>query len=285
MTTESLSGIVWPQDEGSNTALSGSHDKDSAGYIGLLAKLNNSKYIIDGTLQFSNIGNDTATLGTGVAVLPVSNVKVQSGAQNSYDTTLPEPSLTVACVTQSHTLNLDSNAVNNVYLTYDQSVQDTINVVYGSNVSTPSYPYIKIGSIDTNDDTVSTRPNDAPSINARQIQSQKYEADDGTVYDLQSDIVGQSARSTVTTTGNYTASNYERVLADASSGSVTVTLPQSSTYLSVVVKKIDTSSNSVVVEGPSGDIDRSASLSLDWSTEGIGEAVKITGDGSNYWVI
>lgn len=60
----------------------------------------------------------------------------------------------------------------------------------------------------------------------------------------------------------YTANDGEAVLADATSGAFTVTLPASSAGRSVTVKKVDSSSNAVTVTPGSGTIDGAASLSL-----------------------
>jgi hypothetical protein len=82
--------------------------------------------------------------------------------------------------------------VNKVFLTYDESTQDSVEIVYGSAVSSPSYPYIKIGEIDTSNDTVNARPNDRPEISADSVTSQTYIAEDGSRYDLQADLAGTS---------------------------------------------------------------------------------------------
>ena len=88
--------------------------------------------------------------------------------------------------------------------------------------------------------------------------------------------------SVTTVTGNYTASDGEIVLADASGGAVTVTLPSPSEALLTTVKKIDSSGNAVTIATPSTEtIDgaSSESLSSQW------EAVETTSDGVDYFII
>lgn len=88
--------------------------------------------------------------------------------------------------------------------------------------------------------------------------------------------------SLTTVTSDYTASDGEIVLADASGGAVTVTLPSPSEALLTTVKKIDSSTNTVTVATPSTEtIDgaSSESLSSQW------EAIESTSDGVDYFII
>lgn len=93
----------------------------------------------------------------------------------------------------------------------------------------------------------------------------------------------QNPSSVTTQTGTYTASVGEVVLADASGGAFTVTLPTADSGMCpVVVKKIDSSSNAVTVATPNNEtIDGQASLSItnQYTTRSI------TSEGSNYYVI
>ena len=86
----------------------------------------------------------------------------------------------------------------------------------------------------------------------------------------------------VTKTSNYTASNGDCVLADASSGAITVTLPSPSSNAIVNVKKIDSSTNAVTVE-PNGSetIDGSSSKTIDTQYE----SYTFISDGTNWYII
>lgn len=95
------------------------------------------------------------------------------------------------------------------------------------------------------------------SINGNQIW---HAGNDGPDSGLDADTVDGthisdlSTRTTTTLQESYTASNFERVLTDASSGSLTVTLPSVSDNLDVTVKKIDSSSNSVTIATPGSEM-------------------------------
>jgi len=70
------------------------------------------------------------------------------------------------------------------------------------------------------------------------------------------------------------------VLADASGGAVTYTLPLGNTLVAVI-KKIDSSANTVTVLPTSGTIDGAASKVLFSQYQ----SVTIVCDGSNYFII
>ncbi len=86
----------------------------------------------------------------------------------------------------------------------------------------------------------------------------------------------------VTKTSNYTASNGDCILADASSGAITITLPSPSNNAIVNVKKIDSSTNAVTVE-PNGSetIDGSSSKTIDTQYE----SYTFISDGTNWYII
>lgn len=83
-------------------------------------------------------------------------------------------------------------------------------------------------------------------------------------------------------TGAYTANKNDIVLADASGGAFSVTLPAPDTGIKVNVKKTDSSSNNVTISTPNAEtIDGMSSLSI--SSQYVSRT--ITSDGSNYFII
>lgn len=85
-----------------------------------------------------------------------------------------------------------------------------------------------------------------------------------------------------TVTSNYTASPQEVVLADASDGELTVTLPTPESAASVVVKKIDSSANAVTIATPGSetiDGDSSRTVTAQYVSR------EITSDGTDYYII
>ena len=87
---------------------------------------------------------------------------------------------------------------------------------------------------------------------------------------------------TTTTTTSVTAGNNENVLADASGGAITVTLPAPDVNLNVTIKKIDGSANGVTIATPGTEtIDGQASVTV--TSQYI--ARTLTSDGTNYFII
>lgn len=86
-----------------------------------------------------------------------------------------------------------------------------------------------------------------------------------------------------TVTSDYTASPQEIVLADASGGNVTVTLPAPEAAALVSVKRIDDgSANTVILTTPGGqtiDGETDPELSVQY------EAHEITSDGTEYYTV
>lgn len=82
--------------------------------------------------------------------------------------------------------------------------------------------------------------------------------------------------------GDHTASDGEFVLADASAGPLTVTLPAPAEGLLVGVKKVDASGNGVTVATPGTQtIDGQASVTI----TGRYTSREHTSDGTNYWIL
>jgi len=86
---------------------------------------------------------------------------------------------------------------------------------------------------------------------------------------------------TVTQAGDYTAANYEHVLADASSAALTVTLPAPASDLRLSVKKIDATNNVPIATPNSETIDGNSSITL--STQY--DERTLTSDGTNYFIV
>jgi hypothetical protein len=96
------------------------------------------------------------------------------------------------------------------------------------------------------------------------------------------DLDSAYVKTVTTETSSYTAGVYDVVLADASSGDMTVTLPSPDTDVQVSVKKIDSSGNTVTVATPGSEtIDGNSSLTI--SAENVSRTV--VSDGSNYFIV
>lgn len=144
--------VVFPQDQGTGVA-GGNEDFNSAGYFGSLARNVDGEHVGNG-LTFTNIDttNDTFDLTSGYVFIRQSAVDVQSGANATHDTTLPDDIIVVVALPSDVTgLSLDSNAVNDVYLYFASSAQDDATVRHGSSVSEPAGPGVHLGTIDSSD--------------------------------------------------------------------------------------------------------------------------------------
>ncbi|HMA77534.1 MAG TPA: hypothetical protein VKP88_00140, partial [Candidatus Paceibacterota bacterium] len=90
------------------------------------------------------------------------------------------------------------------------------------------------------------------------------------------------AHTTTVETTDYTATETDIVLADASSGAITVTLPAPSLDIDVHIKKIDGSSNNVTIATPGPEtIDGDSTKIL--NSEYL--SLEITSDGSDYYIL
>jgi len=85
----------------------------------------------------------------------------------------------------------------------------------------------------------------------------------------------------LTKTSDYAASGGDCVLVDASSGDVTITLPEPSKAKQVNVKKIDSSTNVVTVVPNGGSIDGEASKKISTPYE----SYLFISDGSNWYIV
>jgi len=85
----------------------------------------------------------------------------------------------------------------------------------------------------------------------------------------------------VTKTGDYTASGGDCVLVDASSGDVTITLPEPSKATQVNIKKIDPTTNVVTVIPNGGNIDDEPLKEI--STQY--ESYLFISDGTNWYIV
>ncbi|RLG09749.1 MAG: hypothetical protein DRN64_03595 [Thaumarchaeota archaeon] len=82
-------------------------------------------------------------------------------------------------------------------------------------------------------------------------------------------------------TADYTASSNEFVLADASATAITITLPSPSANARVAVKKIDSSTNEVVVDAGTSKIDGSSTKTLKTQYE----AYEFYCDGTDWYIL
>jgi hypothetical protein len=199
--------VVFPQDQGTGVT-SGNEDFNSAGYFGTLTRNIDGEHVGNG-LAFSNVDttNDTFDLTSGYVFVKQSAVDVQSGANATHDTTLPNDIVTVVTLPSDVTgLSLDSDSVNDVYLYFASSAQDNVKVRYGSSVSQPPGPSVHLGTIDTSDGSTA-RASDYASpeltdITFPELGGATFSGHDHSESDLTAVSNGGLANDSVTVAGN-----------------------------------------------------------------------------------
>lgn len=87
--------------------------------------------------------------------------------------------------------------------------------------------------------------------------------------------------SIVTVDSDYTAKRGDVVLVDASGGAITITLPAPQANSIVNVKKVDSSANTVTIDGGGANIDGQSSISISAQYE----SYTLICDGTNWWII
>lgn len=152
--TNLVDAVVFPQDDGTGVP-DGAESYDSAGGFSLLSRYKGDGNYVgedtngDATLQFNNVdtGNNEFDVGTGHAYINDS-VSIQSGAQTTYDTALPDNVPYVVVLPDEVTnLSLDSGT-NDVWLAVDPTANDDVYIRHGSGLSAPSDPSVKLGTVD-----------------------------------------------------------------------------------------------------------------------------------------
>lgn len=171
MTDQTLpDAVAFPEDDGTGVS-DGDEDYDSAAYFSLLSKYKGDGTYVgedtsgSATLQFANVDttNEQVDIGTGYAYIMDSGNSVQSGSQTSYDTTLPVDNPYVVILPNTVVdVDLDADSVNDIWLAVDPTTNDNVYLRFGSGLSAPSDPSIKLGTVDTSSGST-TRPNDLAS--------------------------------------------------------------------------------------------------------------------------
>ena len=98
--------------------------------------------------------------------------------------------------------------------------------------------------------------------------------------------VNRTAQRTITVTADHTAAE-DLVLADATSGNVTVTLPKVATWVdkTICVKRTDGSANTVTIAPASGDGSILDGFAPTASVTGQYDAWTFMSDGANWWIV
>ncbi|WP_330633735.1 hypothetical protein [Halocatena halophila] len=143
--------IVWPEDQGTGAPVDiAEGDWASAAYLGSIARARGTSGYVDAGIGLSyNPSDDTMDIGAGLAFVRYTGSSTIQLTSSSYDASWDRDLVFMVSVPAVSNLSLDASAVNEIYLAIDPTVGDGARYRYGSAVSEPANPHIKIGEIDT----------------------------------------------------------------------------------------------------------------------------------------
>lgn len=147
--------IVWPEDEGTGAPVAEDEgDWASAAYHASMARARGTAGYIDAGLGLSyNPSDTTMDIGAGLAFIQYLGSSSVQLTSSSYDEPWDRDLVFMVSVPAVSNLQLDADAVNEVYIAADPTSGDSARYRYGSSVSEPSDPHVKIGEIDTSAET------------------------------------------------------------------------------------------------------------------------------------
>lgn len=184
MATQALNdAVVDPQDPGTGSP---SPDPNAAAIQALARSHLQGSYVPpNGGLEFQAVdtANDQVDIAAGYCYIvddisstagsrgSGGNPATQSTTTSGYDAELPaDPPYVVALPTATVDVGLDTDAVNDVYLSVDPTAQNSVTLHYGSAISAPSDPSLKLGTVDTSSGDT-TRASDRPAVDARTVSA------------------------------------------------------------------------------------------------------------------
>lgn len=138
---------VFPEDQGTG-ASQGDWD-DAANFAQLSDAVGNTDYVVRGLgLNNPDYTNLTIDVGQGVAA-------VSQASATANNTTESRDGVSFVAEADARTgVGLSDNATNHVYLDVDLSADDTISIVVNTTGSKPAEPSLKLGEVDTSNNTV-----------------------------------------------------------------------------------------------------------------------------------
>lgn len=270
----SVPSFVYPEDVG--TGARRGDWNDAANFAAVYDTLSQGDYVAKGLNFTYNPGDPSLDISSGKALLSKSSVSTRdhgSGAE-----TRDEGGQFITEVDSISRISLTDNDVNYVFISIDLSSDDTTEYVINTDDVPPPEPRLKIGVIDTGNDSVN-EINRNPSASFDSITDGAGVTHSGELADI-SDVGGISDISSITS--STTASDNEVILADASGGDIAVTLPSPTEGFRVFIKKISNSGNNVLIETPgSADIEAKSLITMTVYLD----AITLIADGNNWWII
>lgn len=140
---------VFPEDSGTGGYSAGDGDFDEAANFASLADaVGLTDYVVEGLNFTLDAGTPSLDISQGKAVVTQSST---TGAKSGE--TRDNGVAFVAELDARTGLSLTDGDVNHVFLSVDLTSADTINIIINTTNSAPSQPYVKLGTVDTTNDT------------------------------------------------------------------------------------------------------------------------------------
>ncbi|SNZ18185.1 hypothetical protein SAMN06269185_3284 [Natronoarchaeum philippinense] len=154
-TTQISDAIVFPEDKGTGLPSTSDADYSSAGHFGGLAAQSNSTDYVEAGMGFTpDFGTPALDIGAGLAYIRhEATVNVQDDVGDYINDWKQGISLAVQVPSVSG-LALTDGATNHVFVALDLSSNNGAEYVINTTGDAPSAPSLKIGTVDTANDTV-----------------------------------------------------------------------------------------------------------------------------------
>jgi hypothetical protein len=150
-----MTDFVFPEDTG--TGAGQGDDNDAANFGAAYDGIGLTDFVVKGMGFTLNAGTPSLDLGSGKAVVSDSSATATQSGE-----TRDEGVAFVVELDARTGISLTNSAVNHVFLQVDLSSDDTVNIVVNTTNSAPSEPQVKLGTVDTSNDTTTEVNRDTP---------------------------------------------------------------------------------------------------------------------------
>lgn len=149
-----MADFVFPEDGGTGAT---DGDFNDAANFGSLAQATGLKdYVVQGLNFTLNAGTPSLDISEGKAVVTANSVTANQSGETRDGIAF------VADMDARTGIGLTDGDVNHVFLQVDLSTDDTINIIVNTTNSAPAQPYVKLGTVDTTNDTTTELNRDIP---------------------------------------------------------------------------------------------------------------------------
>lgn len=143
--------IVWPEDSGTGAPVAEAEgDWASAAYHASMARARGATGYVDAGVGLSyNPSDTTMDIGAGLVFIRYTGGSSVQHTSSSYDEAWDQDLVFMVSVPSMSNLSLDAGAVNEIYIAVDPTGGDSARYRYGSSITEPADPHVRVGEIDT----------------------------------------------------------------------------------------------------------------------------------------